>query len=148
MKSDIKVRLQLADQHGVQIRIERVVVDALLYVSGKQRYRFDAGSTDNRGSLTISFEDLERSRVLNQSFAIMDYNTPLTDCDPRIDIAIPSEKELSQRIESSKKWFPTDISRQARLSGGNNAKIRCDNLTLDLTAISEDPVLLLCDVQA
>ena len=147
MKIESNFRVQLADLNGSPIRIERVIVDALLYVSGKQRYRFDAGSTDIRGSLMISSEELERSRVSNQSFAIMDYNTPLADCDPRIDVVIPSEKELLQRIESIKKWFPTDVGRQERLSGNNNAKIISGNREVYLTARIEDPVLLLCDVQ-
>jgi len=63
MKIESNFRVQLADLNGSPIRIERVIVDALLYVSGKQRYRFDAGSTDIRGSLMISSEELERSRV-------------------------------------------------------------------------------------
>lgn len=87
------------------MRIEGVLLEICFFRGGNYRYGFVVGRTDNEGCLKISFDDIERCRLKNARENLMDYNTPLEDCDPTIRIAAPSDQQLRELAKNAMHFY-------------------------------------------
>lgn len=105
MKSGSVLDVQLVDVQGLPLAMPNVSIDVVLYCSGNERYRFDAGATDAQGRISTSYDMLERTRKQNQAFAVMDYNTKLEGCDDTVELAVPTLDQLRERLAAVRKWF-------------------------------------------
>src|ERR1700704_2628103 len=99
----------VAEDHR-PLALGRVTVEVVLFVRGRERYRFDVGVTDDNGRITAPYSLFEKIRKDNQSFALMDYNTTLGECDPEVVVRVPSVEELQRRLQALTKWFPENAS--------------------------------------
>jgi hypothetical protein len=125
MKPGSAVEIQTTDANGVPVGLANVSIDVVLFCGGVERYRFDAGVTDANGRLTTSYQQLEDSRTANQSFALMDYNTRLDECDNTVAIVVPSVEELCKRLASIQTWFPEKQDAfMARVAESKNAIVK------------------------
>lgn len=143
MKDDFKFAVQLADRDGSPIT-KVVFIDAIVYLKRKVRYRFNLGATDSSGLIEVSFSRLEQIRQENQEGNIMDYNTPLTDCDSIIELVVPSAMELEQRREAARHWYGEDGSSAPGIVESQNEEIACAPTTVDVDAEAGGKVLLQC----
>jgi hypothetical protein len=100
MRPDQSIEVQLLDKSGKRLAVGNVLVDLHLYARGNFRFAFRVGRTDSEGKLTITYADVEAQRRANAEFNLMDYNTKLDDCDPRVEIVVASEKELRDQYEN------------------------------------------------
>ena len=123
MRADFQIQIQLVDDAGAELKLDKVFIDALIYLQSNVRYTFSAGLTDSKGRLVVSFDQLEKIRLRNQAFSVMDYNTSLEDCDSTIGISVPSSATLRQRHEAIQKWFPDE----AKLEVPNNNNLILSN---------------------
>lgn len=125
MDRNFEIEVQLTNESGHALELAKVSVDALLYMYGRVRYRFCIGETDVHGRVRVTFDALEKLRLDNQSFAIMDYNTTIQDCDPRISFVVPPLSELQQRRAAMEKWFSGVAVKSGGVGESNNGKLRC-----------------------
>lgn len=143
MDENFEIEVQLTDDNGHALELGNVSVDATLYTQGRVRYRFFLGKTDARGRIFVTFDGLEKLRLRNQAFSIMDYNTRLQECDSRISFIVPSLDELRKRQAAIEKWFPEDVSKSGDVGESNNGKLRCQDLDVDVRKSAEQ-VSLVC----
>jgi len=97
MQTDQSIDIQLVDGSGRPAAIGNVMIDLAFYTKGNFRYRFGVGRTDGSGRLAVAYAGVETIRKENAEFDLMDYNTKLEECDPRVEIVIDSEEELRER---------------------------------------------------
>jgi hypothetical protein len=100
MQPHQRIDIQLVNSTGDPVRLAKVLPEIRFFYKGKlgrPRYRFDVWSTDGDGHCVISFEDLDMKRRLLGNGDLMDFNTPLTECDPMVEIWIPPESEFELR---------------------------------------------------
>lgn len=144
MNENFKIEVQLTNGGGTALELANVTIDAVLYMQGRVRYRFCSGKTDARGCLCVTFDQLENSRLKNQSFSIMEYNTRLQECDPRVSFVVPSLNELQQRQTAIEKWFPEDASKAEDIEESNNGKLLCETIDVNVE-LSKQKVFLACE---
>jgi len=105
MKPGQSIQIQLESPSGVPLALKNVLLEICLFTHGNFRYCFKVGRTDSKGELRISYSDLENLRAENAKQFLMDYNNPLEDCDPTIELRIPSEQELRDASENVVKSY-------------------------------------------
>jgi hypothetical protein len=105
MKSDQRIVIQLVDQDENPRALANIKIDIRFYLSGKPRYTFTLGVTDQGGQLTSSYDDIEQTRRKNGEFNLMDYNTRLDQCDSRITVVLPSESQLREQQSNSLRFY-------------------------------------------
>jgi hypothetical protein len=103
MKPGQAIHVQLADIDGKPLPIENILVWIHLYTLGNYRYGFEAGRTNAEGRLVVTYDDLEKQRREDGAFFVMDYNTPLEECDPIAKLIVDSEGELRSRQQGALK---------------------------------------------
>jgi hypothetical protein len=101
MKPGQVIDIQLVDGNARPVAVANISIDLSFYTNGNFRYRFGIGRTNDSGQLTISYADVEAIRRKNAEFDLMDYNTKLEQCDPRVEIVIDSEEELRDRYNKA-----------------------------------------------
>ena len=141
MNDDFAIEIQLTDANGTALNLANVLLDAVLYVQGHTRYRFHAGVTNARGCLLLTFDALDKERLKNQAFSIMDYNTPLQECDPLVDLVVPSPSELQLRQEAIRTWFPDDVDALESIRVSNNEKVVCETVRVHINIAGSPNVL-------
>ena len=70
--------------------LANLYVDLILFIRGKYCYGFRFGPTDAQGKLRIAYQDVENERAKAASYDLMDYNTPIDNCDDILKIKLPS----------------------------------------------------------
>lgn len=138
-QDNARINIRLVNERGVAIPLEKVIFDINLYVSGILRYSFDGGATDSEGQCTIELDDLTRQWLEKRKLFLMDYNTPLQECDDVVGILAPSATELASRLSSVEKWFPGDFNELAeKIVHSQNHKIssREQSLKIDRESTS------------
>lgn len=99
MRPGQKIQIQLIDDSGRPVPIANVLPEVRLFYRGRterHRYAFKTWATDSEGRCEIRYEDLEDLRHLLGSADLMDFNTPLTECGPLVEVRIPSEDEFQE----------------------------------------------------
>lgn len=95
-----EIEIQLVDEAGNPVRLANVVAEIRLFYKegpGRPLYRFDTWPTDAEGRSVTSFLDLEEQRTVLAFGALMDFNVPLTDCDPLVEVLVQPESEFTRR---------------------------------------------------
>jgi hypothetical protein len=113
MKPTQALILQLRDELGNPLLLAGIYFDLLFFIQGQDCYGFRFGPTDGQGELRITYRDVETKRALEAKFYLMDYNTPLDDCDDRLKIQIPSADKLRKAYEWQAKWLDGGASPEA-----------------------------------
>ena len=132
MKPGTVLEIQLSDSDDKGMPLADVSIDIVFLCSGRERYRFDAGITDQNGHLRASYALFESTRRKERQFALMDYNTALEDCDQTVVIHVPRMAELRQRQEAVSKWFPDGASSiSERIEKSNNGRVKIDDLRMN-----------------
>lgn len=98
------LEIQLMDGDGRCVRLANILMTITLFSGGHRRYVFDLRPTSAMGQSAVKFEDLDTRRLEMGLTSLMDYNTPLTACDPTVEISIPSELELQRRLQAINEW--------------------------------------------
>jgi hypothetical protein len=105
MRPEQTIEVQLIDGTGQRFRIGNVVLTIHFFTSGNLRYGFAIGRTDNDGHLSVSYNDIERLRRRNAHENLMDYNTPLGSCDPKICVVILSDLQLREQFDKAVRFY-------------------------------------------
>ena len=142
---DFRFDIQIADRAGNPIAKGGIVVDVVLFFRHKVRYRFAFGTTNEFGLVKIDSDLVEKIRLSNQKFNLMDYNTPLADCDATLEFVVPTSIELEQRIEAARRWFPEDEAFIRSISESRNNEMACGSLKVDLVEYAGARLFLRCD---
>lgn len=117
------------------------MLDIRFYVGGKFRYSFALGRTGVDGVCRTSFEEIERQLEASRQVFLMDYNTPLTECDAVVGIAAPTAAELAEREAARKKWWPEEPSpRDGGRTSGCDAGSNRSNYSLEAAMLSTKSV--------
>ena len=85
MQPQQSILVTLETELGVALRANNILIDIKLFTRGNLRYQLKAGRTDANGTLLITYSALAKQRASNAMQFLMDYNTPLTDCDPTVN---------------------------------------------------------------
>ncbi len=91
------IQIQLVDDAGAPAPLGNVLPEVRFFCGGqtkRHRYAFKTWSTDPGGRCEIRYEELEDMRRLLASADLMDFNTPLEECDALVEVRIPPEEEL------------------------------------------------------
>lgn len=132
------IDIQLVDHSGVPVRLGNVLPKVRLFYKGRTDgppfYTFEVWPTDSDGRCQIRYDDLEDVRRLLGSADLMDFNTPLTECDPTVEIWIPPESDFVRRREIILKrvswWRPAwliEWPANGRLEPVEPKRIRLEN---------------------
>jgi hypothetical protein len=131
MKPGQAIHIQLTDAEARPLPIDNVLVQIEFFKNGNYRYGFEAGRTDDRGQLIVSYDDVENQRRKRSVENLMDYNTRLEDCDPVAKITILSDRELRSREQKVLKNYGREPDwAQAWPS---NARVEADQKTIELS---------------
>ena len=139
------ISVQLTDAQGEAIQIAHILIDAILYIEDRVRYRFQAGETDAQGRFRLTFRSLEQERIKNQAFQIMDYNTPLQSCNSQICLVVPEADELAARREGIQQWFPEDLIALKQLEESQNWRVRCTPIDIQTNSETLGLVRWVCE---
>lgn len=101
--AELKVELVRLD--GIALALANVALDINFYVSGVKLYSFSAGETDAKGVCSMNYQHVFEQWLENRRLFLMDYNTPLQDCDDEVGIWAPSATELDRRLSAVKRWY-------------------------------------------
>jgi hypothetical protein len=133
MRRGSLLQIQLNDPDHIPLAIAKVFVDVAFQKEGRERYRFEAGETDSGGQISASYDHFEKIRRDNQSFAVMDYNTVLEDCDSVISVSVPTPAELTRRVDALRKWFPERMrALSERVKASNNYRVQVEEMRVEL----------------
>jgi len=105
MEPDQSIEIQLVSSRGEPLFLSNVMIEVQFFTHGNFRYAFGIGFTDEMGRITVSYSDLEKKRVESAEYFLMDYNTKLDDCDPRVKLAVLSDQELRERNHKALLYF-------------------------------------------
>ena len=133
MKPEQSIVVELVDEAGASLQLAGVYVDLELYTRGRYRYGFRLGATNNSGRICIDYEMVEEKRSEGARVFLMDYNTPITDCDRRVKIHVPTADELKKAYDGIGQWF--EGKKPAYAEGwrtANNAKIESKEIFAEL----------------
>lgn len=108
MKRGQSLTVQLTDQHGNPITVANVMIEVHLFCNESFCYAFNAGRTNKDGNLTVTYDDFEGQRKTNGLLFLMDYNTRLEDCDPKMGLKILTQAELLLRRKNALAQFGQD----------------------------------------
>jgi hypothetical protein len=140
--TDDELTVRLVDPAGEPMRIASVLLDIRFYVGGRFRYAFALGQTDGEGVCRTSLAAIERQLEANRRLFLMDYNTPLEDCDAIVGIVAPSAGELAERRAARAKWWPEDL----QLSDGEaNQLVHCREQKFELVGAGDRAIALVCE---
>jgi len=98
------LEIQLVNGDGECVRLANILMAITLFSGGHRHYVFDLRPTSAMGQSIITFEDLDTRRREMGLTSLMDYNAPLTACDPTVEISILSELELQKRLQAINEW--------------------------------------------
>ena len=131
MRPDQSIEIQLMDDHGNSLPLANVMIELSFYTNGRFRYSFGVGRTDSAGQLIVSYSDLEAIRKENAEFNLMDYNTKLDECDPRVEVVIESEGQLRDSYDQVLRYYsaPPDWAK----IWPSNSYVRAHKKFADLT---------------
>jgi len=133
MKPTQTLIIQLVDEMGKPFRLADIYIDLSFFLQGQYRYGFRFGPTNRQGELHITYQDVETKRAIEAKIFLMDYNTPLDDCDDLVRISIPSMDKLKEAYEWNTKWFADKTSEDAKgWLNAANAKIRANEIPVKL----------------
>ena len=113
MKPNQTVEIRLVDSGGRSLHIPNVFLDLHFFCGGRYRYAFRVGGTNETGSLRVSYQDVELLRLEQAQMFLMDFNTKLEDCDPRVGIHLPSGADLEKAVTHAKTHYPEYAARRA-----------------------------------
>jgi hypothetical protein len=134
MKPNQTIILQLVNHTGAVLRLPNVILDIGFFTGGRSRYAFRLKPTDQSGSVRISYQDVETERVKNAKESLMDYNTPLSECDDEVRFTLPTMEELRQSHEVTTRWAghgTTPEYAKAWLTA-SNAQVQTEGVLADL----------------
>jgi hypothetical protein len=138
--------IQIGNELGKPLLLLGIYIDVEFYISGQHRYGFRFGPTDHNGRLRITYSDVETKRAIEAKIFLMDYNTPLDDCDDCLKVKIPSADELKKAYEWNTKWFADKASEDAKgWLNAANGKIKANETSVKLHGI-ETIVSVPCSV--
>jgi hypothetical protein len=105
VKPDQSIYIQLVQTQEQPLRLGGVLISIEFFTKGNLRYTFNAGRTDEMGTLKLTYLCFERLRCDNAKFFLMDYNTKLEECDSVVRITIATDSQLRSQFENATKAF-------------------------------------------
>lgn len=140
-----QIMVRLRDPKGQPVPVGGVHLDIRFYVEGRFRYSFSLGRTDVHGICRTTFGGIEQQLEANRRLFLMDYNTPLSDCDTAVGIAAPATGELIEREAARAKWWPEESPAYV---GAANDRVRCPEQKFELRGGSGNAFELVCETEA
>jgi len=131
MKRGQSIYVQLVDETGAPLPAENIMVQIEFFTNGNYRYGFEAGRTDRKGRLVVTYDDLDKRRAALSRENLMDYNTRLEECDTTAKIVILSDDELRSRQQKALQFYGTQPD-WAKV-WPSNAQITARSRTMDLS---------------
>ena len=107
MQPGQKIEIQLVDKSGNPVRIAGVIPYIRLFHRGygeRPRYTFQGWPTNAAGRSEVTFNDLDEDRIMLSFSNLMDFNTPLAECDPTVEIWIPPESHFEEARRRILEW--------------------------------------------
>jgi hypothetical protein len=133
------INIQLTTGENKPFPIHDVLVLINLFTGGTYRYGFVAGRTDKEGRLNVSYDDLEKLRRANAQEFLMDCNTKLEDCDPLVQIVVPSVEDLLARKAKVLENFGR--APDWAMTWPSNAKVKAQESTVKLVGQTVDALI-------
>jgi hypothetical protein len=99
------IEVQLWARDGKRLLIGNVLLEIDFFTSGNYRYGFAMGRTNAEGQVSVSYNYIEQLRSSNARENLMDYNTRLEACDPRVRIVIPSDRHLREKCDTAVRFY-------------------------------------------
>lgn len=140
-----ELTVRLHGPKGEPLAIAEVHLDLRFYIEGRFRYSFSLGRTDGYGVCRTTLLEIERQLEANRRIFLMDYSSPLTDCDTLVGIVAPTAGELIEREAAQARWWPEEPSRYV---GAANVRVRCPEQKFELERGRGNTFGLVCEVEA
>ncbi len=137
---ETSITVRLVDSTGNGLPITNVSVDVRFYMEGRHRYGLALGRTESDGVTRTSLAAIQDQLDENRRFSLMDYNTPLSECDDEIGVYVPDPDELAQREASRSRYWPDDEP-PAKTA---NDVLRCSEQKFKLRRGGENAFVLVC----
>ena len=141
MNPESELTVQLVGSDGGALELAGIEVDIRFYMHGQTRYTLILGRTDDNGVVRTHLSDIERQLQENRRVFLMDYNTPLSECDSVVGIVTPSVEDLAQREASRQKWWPETVPTPETPNG----KARCPEQMFQLSKTAPNKFDLVCE---
>lgn len=115
IKDNWVINVSLVDDFGSPMAKKDICIDVSLMVNGNPRYQFMLGVTDESGQFQFQRSHIDAALERHRELFLMDYNTPLSECDDVVCISSPGSNELRNRRAAISRWFPEREEELARL---------------------------------
>jgi hypothetical protein len=93
------IEVSLRRPNGGRVELAGVVLTIKFFLHGTYRFGFRSNPTDPSGQVVITYDFLEEARLRNLKIQPHDYRTTLEECDPFVEISVPTQLELSNAAE-------------------------------------------------
>src|SRR5205823_5564666 len=91
-----RIHAQLADVSGHSLAAADVLIALNILVEGRYYYGNLLGLTNRSGVASIARDELDLRFASDRANYPMDYKVALEECDPQIELAVLSEREIDQ----------------------------------------------------
>jgi len=146
MNANQNIEIRLINSNGRSLHIADVIVDLSFSCRGHYRYSFRVGATNEQGHLRVSYHNVELLRREQAQIFLMDFNTKLEDCDPRVRIRLPSRNELERAHAYASAHYPDFAQRHAGpWLAAANGRVHAEDVEVDLAQETTE-VEILCDL--
>ena len=98
------IEIQLVDERGRRVRLANVLLTVAFFEKCHRYYVFDLRPTGRDGRTSTSFTELDTRRLEAGLTSLMDFNVPLTELEGAVQISVPSEADLRQRLVAMEHW--------------------------------------------
>jgi hypothetical protein len=133
MKPTQTLIIQFVDEKEEPSLLVNMYVDLLFFIRSRYCYGFRFGPTNAQGKLCIAYQDVENERAKAAKYNLMDYNTPIDNCDDILKIKLPSADELRKAYEWQTKSHTGGASVEAKnWINAANSKVKCDETSVEL----------------
>ena len=130
MRAEQLLQIQLTDRENQPLLAANILIDVQFFVAGRLRYTFVAGRTASSGNLVVTYDDLEAMRRDMAQLFLMDFNTRLEDCDPTVNLKIPSQGSLITRHDNALRSYQK-APRWAE-DWPSNSEVKADGISVEL----------------
>lgn len=80
--------------------LKRIAVSMTIFAHKKNDYHFSPPLTDSNGKTVIRRSDVEREIAKTRAFWLMDYQSTLDECHPRVLVTVPSADDIQKGVKS------------------------------------------------
>jgi hypothetical protein len=127
------LKIELIREDGRPAEVKGVFFSICFFMSSVYRFAFRTPSTDEKGQVVVSYNEIERARKINLKHQPMDFKTTLDECDPVVVVRTPTAEEMREASRTVHQFEATEYFDDAeQWLHSSNGMVRAEELQVKL----------------